>query len=229
MVNMQKRETEALGELLAVVRKLRGEGGCPWDRAQTHESLRRYLLEETYEVLEALDAADEVGLREELGDLLLQIFFHAELAREAGHFGLAEVAGDERDKMVRRHPHVFGDATAEEALADWEAGKSREKGRRTLSDRLASVPRALPALLRTQKYIEKCADDHAAPLPTDEMQEKILALAGVPSATDPARAAGGFLLAAVAAFRTAGIECEGALSLAADRFFDEVKKGEKTL
>ncbi len=229
MENMQKREEAALCELLSVVRRLRGEGGCPWDRAQTHETLRRYLIEETYEVLEALDAGDFVGLREELGDLLLQILFHAELAREAGHFEFADVVGDECDKMVRRHPHVFGDATAEEALADWEAGKSREKGRRTLSDRLASVPHALPALLRTHKYMEKCAAENENYLPPRKVREEILSLSGVSSAQDPTRAAGDFLLAAVAAFHDAGIECEGALTLAADRFFEDVKNTEKPL
>lgn len=229
MMNEKKNEAEAVSELLTVVRRLRGEGGCPWDRAQTHESLRRYLLEETYEVLEALDGKDAVGLREELGDLLLQILFHAELSREAGEFDLADIAHDEVDKMVRRHPHVFGNATAEEALADWEAGKSREKGRRTLADRLSSVPLALPALLRAQKYMEKCTGEECAPLPPRDAQNAILSLSGVLNSPDPLGAAGDFLLAAVAAFASVGIECEGALTYAVNRFFEGVKKAEKAL
>jgi hypothetical protein len=118
---------------------------------------------------------------------------------------------------------------AEEALANWEAGKSREKGRVTLWDRLASVPYALPALLRTQKYMEKCAGGCDELLPPRELQEGILSLSGVSYASDPASAAGDFLLAAVAAFQAVGIECEGALTLAADRLLAKVKKAEKAL
>ena len=229
MEEFQSREATAVAELLQTVRSLRGEGGCPWDRSQTHESLRRYLIEETYEVLEALDEGDMDGLREELGDLLLQILFHAEIAHDAGFFGLAEVAADETEKMIRRHPHVFADAEAEITLATWEADKNREKGRRTLSDRLGSVPYGLPSLLRAQKYMEKSQRENVAGFPPQCMTDKILTLAALSEAEDPARAAGDFLLAAVAAFSSLGIECEGALAHAADRFFVGVKKSENPL
>src|SRR5919201_2584370 len=113
-------------ELLSVMTRLRGDGGCPWDREQTRESLRPFLIEEAYEVLEALDAGDAARIREELGDLLFQVVFHAELARERGEFSMDDLLAVLIDKMVRRHPHVFGDrtiGTATEALAQWEAIK----------------------------------------------------------------------------------------------------------
>ena len=131
---LQKREGESLAALAAVVRRLRGEGGCPWDRAQTHGSLRRYLIEESYEVVEAIDEGSSAALREELGDLLLQILFHAEIERENGTFDFSHVADDEREKMFRRHPHVFGEATAADVLVTWEDTKNAEKGRQTLSN-----------------------------------------------------------------------------------------------
>lgn len=134
--------------------RLRSPGGCPWDAAQTHRSLTRYLLEETYEVLEAIETGDLVLLREELGDLLLQVLFHARLAQEAPDgtaFDIDEVAGDLVDKLVRRHPHVFSDARAGDAEAlneTWERQKIAEKGRTSAVD---GVPLAQPALALAAK------------------------------------------------------------------------------
>ncbi len=152
------------GEVAAfaeVVRRLRAD--CPWDREQTHQSLRRHLLEESYEVLEALDHLDvDAGegydsLEEELGDLLFQIVFHARLAAEEGRFDLADVARGVSTKLIGRHPHVFGDATAassEELAVQWEAAKVAEKGRASVMD---GIPAALPALLYAQKVQRKAA------------------------------------------------------------------------
>ena len=205
--------TEAVGELIAVVERLRGEDGCPWDRAQTHESLRRYLIEETYEVAEAIDHRDPLALREELGDLLLQIIFHAELEREAGGFSMREVAEDEARKMVERHPHVFGDARAEEVLASWEASKSATKGRRTLAERLDSVPSCLPALLRAQKLLEKCAGGGGeALLPSVDAWDSILGDGEIGE-----EAAGDLLLSLTEALRRRGVVCEEALAKASAR------------
>ena len=147
--------------LLDVMMRLRAPHGCPWDRAQTRTSLKPYLIEESYEVLEAIDSGRSAPLQEELGDLLFQVVFHARLAEELGEFTTADLLRQLIDKMVRRHPHVFGDAsvgTATEALAQWEAIKQREaeeRGqRRSILD---GVPRALPALLRAQRVQTKAA------------------------------------------------------------------------
>lgn len=147
-----------LEKALAAVKALRGEGGCPWDRAQTHESLRPFLLEETYEVLEALDERKDKGdgpLREELGDLLFQVLLHSEIARERGAFDIHDVAGDLAAKLVRRHPHVFSEnklETPEEVIEAWQKTKEKEKPKES---RLDGIPPALPALQRGLKVIEK--------------------------------------------------------------------------
>jgi MazG family protein len=147
--------------LLDVMMRLRAPHGCPWDREQTRVSLKPYLIEEAYEVLEAIESGRSAPLKEELGDLLFQVVFHARLAEELGEFTMADLLTQLIDKMVRRHPHVFGDAsvgTATEALAQWEAIKQREaveKGQpRSMLD---GVPRALPALLRAQRVQSKAA------------------------------------------------------------------------
>ncbi len=137
--------------LQEVVHHLRSPEGCPWDRQQTHQSLRRFLLEETYEVLEALDRDDPQALKEELGDLLLQIALHVAIAGEGNEFLLGDVIGHHVEKLVRRHPHVFGDVEvsgAEEVLRNWEAIKRAEKAQNGEEETFADVPRALPALMR---------------------------------------------------------------------------------
>ena len=145
--------------LTSVMARLRGEKGCPWDREQTHATLKPYLIEEAYEVLEAIDAERMDKLQEELGDLLLQVVFHAQVAAEAGDFDLAGVAKTIADKLVRRHPHVFGDVEVDGVagvLANWERIKGHEYGEERASA-LAGVPAALPALMRAQKLQIKAA------------------------------------------------------------------------
>jgi len=145
--------------LAAIMARLRGEGGCPWDRQQTHASLKRYLIEEAYEVLEAIDAGRLDKLQEELGDVLLQVVFHAQVAVEAGEFDLARVVQTIADKLVRRHPHVFGDTEVDGVrgvLANWDRIKSHEYGDERASA-LAGVPAALPALMRAEKLQAKAA------------------------------------------------------------------------
>jgi MazG family protein len=152
---------EAIERLVAIMSRLRGPDGCPWDREQTLSSLRPYLLEETYEVLEAIDAGDPREHCEELGDLLLQIVFQAQLAGEAGQFSFADVAEAISDKLVSRHPHVFGTAQVKDAegvLKQWAALKRREKtakggGRSALE----GVPREMPALARAERLTEKAS------------------------------------------------------------------------
>ena len=162
-MNEQAKELSAkkrydFDDLCAIVRVLRGEGGCPWDRAQTHASIRSCAIEEAYEVAEAIDKNDPVLLCEELGDLLFQAVFHAQLEAERGGFTIGDVVNSNARKMIDRHPQVFGNeepTDADEALARWEARKVAEKGRVTLSSRLRAVPAMLPALMRAQKIAKK--------------------------------------------------------------------------
>ncbi|GAB2975787.1 MazG nucleotide pyrophosphohydrolase domain-containing protein [Nocardioides montaniterrae] len=195
--------TDAVSEFVAVMRRLRAE--CAWKQEQTHRSLARYLLEETHETLEAIDRGDHEHLREELGDLLLQVVFHAVIAEEAGVFDLDEVARGITEKMMRRNPHVFPPAalagssvaepvetlSADEVDAQWQRIKATEKGRTSLVD---GIPPTLPALLYADKLLARLAD------------------AGRPVAVDPASAdIGERLLALVAEARDAGVDPEQAL------------------
>jgi len=154
-----KSKQNLFEELIAIMKRLRAPGGCPWDAEQTHESLTRYLLEETYEVIEAIEAHDPGHLKEELGDLLLQPVFHAAIAEEAGTFTIDDVIRTLCDKLIRRHPHVFGDLQIADSAAqieNWEKIKKSEKGAEHLSA-LSGVPPHLPALLKAQKITEKAA------------------------------------------------------------------------
>lgn len=153
--NEEAHDFKSLCELTAV---LRGEGGCPWDREQTHESIRNDLIEETYEVIEAIDNADPVLLREELGDVMFQVLFHSRIEEEKENFTIDDVINDICKKMILRHPHVFGDVTVDgagEVLENWDKIKKVEKNRKTVSESMESVPKQLPALMRAQKIAKK--------------------------------------------------------------------------
>jgi MazG family protein len=203
---------DALGELVAVVARLRRE--CPWDREQTHLSLRRYLLEETYEVLEALDRGDSLRLKDELGDLLLQVLMHAAIAEEEGRFGVQEVARAETEKMVRRHPHVFAGAPvsgAQEVLQNWETLKALEQeGGHSVLD---GVPPLLPALARAQA-VQQRADRAGFPLPARE---------GLFPGVAGEAEFGDLLFALVALGRQLGLQAEDALRAATLRFEERVR------
>src|SRR5438105_6047096 len=159
-----------LAAVFEVVRRLRAPDGCPWDKEQTHESLRPYLLEETYELLEAIDSGDEAKLREELGDVLLQVAMHAEIAAEEGRFDAAQISEQEAAKMVARHPHVFGDREvhdAEDVLRNWERDKQEAAGGAdgTKPSVVDKVPATLPALAWTlgiQKRAARVGFDYAS-------------------------------------------------------------------
>src|SRR5580658_2548440 len=152
-----RQDGGTLPRLVAVMRRLLAPDGCPWDREQSFETLRRYVLEEACEVIDAIDGGDRKALREELGDLLLQVVFQAELGRREGSFAIDDVVSGIVEKLVHRHPHVFGDMKAEDAdevLRNWEKLKAIEKKGRGL---LGGVPRSLPALTRAQRVGEKVA------------------------------------------------------------------------
>ena len=158
-MNVQKRYT--FEDLRDIIEQLRSENGCPWDKVQTHESLRADMLEEAYEAVDAIDKGDMDNLKEELGDVLMQVVFHSSIEAQKGGFTLDDVIQGICEKMVYRHPHVFGEIsvdTAEQVLVNWEALKKKEKHMQTQTDVLKSVPDALPALTRAKKVQKKAAD-----------------------------------------------------------------------
>lgn len=155
---VKDKDGEALERLVEIVKILRNE--CPWDSVQTHESLRRCMIEEAYEAVDAITEHDIENLREELGDVLLQVVFHGNLAEEEGYFDLSAVINEECEKMLRRHPHIFLEErakTIDKALEKWENMKNEEHGETSHGDKLRRVPRSLPALLRSAKVQEKAA------------------------------------------------------------------------
>ncbi|MFZ5482147.1 MAG: nucleoside triphosphate pyrophosphohydrolase [Myxococcota bacterium] len=212
-------------ELRRLVERLRAE--CPWDRAQDHRSMRPYLLEETYEVIDALDAGDAARLRDELGDLLFQVYFHARLAEERGEFDIQQVADAIVAKMVERHPHVFAGTDDDPSVAGWEA---RKAAARRGGSRFDSVPRALPALLRAHRVGEKVAHvgfdwpdlDGVLAKVDEERRELAEALAGGDRA-EIEHEYGDLLLACANLGRFLGIPGEDALREANRRFEDRFR------
>lgn len=160
MVNYTQKSKYDLNDFREIVAILRHPGGCPWDMVQTHESIRRDLLEETAELAEAIDTGDLDLMREELGDVLMQVLFHSSIEEDAGHFDINDVADYAAKKMIYRHPHVFGDVTVsdlEEELNNWDALKRKEKAQNNYTDVLNAVARTLPATWRAEKVTKKAA------------------------------------------------------------------------
>jgi XTP/dITP diphosphohydrolase len=200
-------------DLVATMDRLRSPGGCPWDAEQTHESLATYLVEETYETLEAIETGDRRHLREELGDLVLQVVFHSRIAAEHPDepWSVDDVAGDIVDKLVRRHPHVFGTSTADTAAdveAGWERQKAAEKGRSSAVD---GVPMALPALSLATKLVHRAEKNgvDVEPVEGDDLGARLMSL--------------------VVEARAAGLDAEAELRAAARRFADRVRAAESDL
>ena len=212
--------------LRAIVSILRSPDGCPWDREQTHESLRAGLLEEACEAIDAITRADDANLREELGDLLLQVIFHADLAGERGAFTLEDAAHHVCEKLVRRHPHVFGDADASDTsavLRQWEQIKREEKG--ASASVMDGIPRALPALVRAANVQKKAArvgfDWPDASGVIDKFREEVAELSAEIGSGDAKRIEhelGDILFTAANMARKLGVEPELALELANQRF-----------
>jgi tetrapyrrole methylase family protein/MazG family protein len=213
---------ERLLELLKVMARLRAPGGCPWDAEQTHASLARHLLEESHEVLDAIDSGDPGRLQDELGDLLLQVVFHAEMAREAGEYDIDDVASGTVEKLIRRHPHVFGDVEvsgAEEVLTNWEKIKAGEKAEP--QGILEDIPSTLPALARASKVQRRAAGDGFEWRSTEgalgKLREEVEELASA-SPDEVEDELGDVLFAATSVARRLGVDPEGALRRATDRF-----------
>lgn len=232
---------ELFEDLVGVMARLRGEGGCPWDREQTHASLKRYALEETYELLEAIDEDDADAIREELGDVLLQVLFHSQMAKEGRRFAVEEVMTGLRDKLVRRHPHVFGGesaADADEVLRNWEKVKATEKpGSRGQGHSLfTSVPRAMPALARAQRIGDKAAGvgfDWPDAEPVWGKVEEELAELREAAETGEARRVeeelGDLLFSVVNLGRFLDVQAEEALAGAVERFQQRFARVEREL
>ena len=213
-------------DLLKIMHRLRSPGGCPWDREQTHQSLARHLLEEAHETLEAIDSGDQGRLREELGDLLLQVVFHAEMAMEEGSFDIDDVAEGIVTKLIRRHPHVFGDVSvdsASEVLVNWERIKAEEKGEHPVDE---EIPATLPALARAAKVQRRAAGygfdwrtpDGALRKLREELRELEEASSPEGSRERVEEELGDVLFAAAAVARTVDVDPESALRKATRRF-----------
>ena len=236
MVNFERKPAYGYADLLEIIRLLRSPEGCPWDKVQTHESLRRGLLEEAYEAAEAIDRQDSAALREELGDLLMLVAFHADIESDAGRFTMDDVCDGEVRKVLFRHPHVFGSGhedSPESVLVSWEALKRQEKGQQTTADAMDAVARSLPGLWRAEKLQSKAAgvgfdwpDIHGA---LDKLEEETQELRrAVDSGQGVAEELGDVLFAAVKTCRFAGVDPESAIAATCEKFirrFRAVEEG----
>lgn len=217
------KESYDLRDFVALVSYLRSPNGCPWDQVQTHESIRRNFLEETYEACEAIDAGDLVHMREELGDVLMQVLFHTDIEREAGHFDIDDVADAACKKLVYRHPHVF--RRDEPDAPDWDTMKQRERAQTTTAEAMDSVARSLPALWRCDKIQAKAAktgfewpDVHAALDKVDEETRELRAAVASGDTEAIGEELGDLLFAAVKVARFASIDPEQAAHAACEKF-----------
>jgi tetrapyrrole methylase family protein/MazG family protein len=223
---MDSQDSQDLGTYQAlekVVARLLGPGGCPWDREQTHQSLKRNLLEECYELMEAIDSGDQKHMAEELGDILVQVAFHIQLAREEGSFGPQEVFTSINEKLIRRHPHIFGDVeahTAEEVKANWEDIKQKERG--DDSSRLSSIPRDLPALAYAQLLQDRASlagfDWDRPEGALDKIEEEVRELAEAGNQEEKESEFGDILFSLVNTGRWMSIQVEESLRLSNQRF-----------
>ncbi len=234
---LEKTAPYTFDDLVTVVELLRSEGGCPWDMEQTHKSIRNDFIEETYEVIEAIDTEDPVLLREELGDVLLQVVFHARIEQENDVFGMEEVSNDICAKLIHRHPHVFGTVEVEnsaEVLKNWEAIKGEEKQRITMTDKLRAIPPMYPALMRAQKVGKKaaCFDFGSADEVYKKLDEEIAEVKAAAASGDQAAVEeelGDLLLTVTSLARKLGVKSEEALFHATNKFIDRFEKVENAV
>ena len=232
MVDFQCKARYGWEDLLEITRLLRAPGGCPWDREQTHASIRRNFLEETYEVLDALDRDDPHDMCEERGDILMQVALHTQIEVEQGRFTMDDVVDGVAKKLVYRHPHVFGAVqadTTEEVLVNWESLKRTEKGQRSTADAIESVPHTLPALWRAEKISSKTAKagfDWASALSAlgkleeevRELRQALEADGGLDAPHGVQEELGDLLFIAAKIGQMSGVDPEEALHLACDKF-----------
>lgn len=224
-------------DLCILVEVLRSEKGCPWDREQTHRSIRKDFIEETYEVIEAIDTDNPVLMREELGDVMLQVVFHACIGSEEKQFDIDDVTNDICAKLIHRHPHVFGSVqadTSERVLENWEAIKSEEKERVTVTHKLRAIPPMLPALMRAEKVGKKakCFDFANADEVILKLDEEISEFKAAYEGADKANIEeeiGDVLLTLTSLCRKVGVDPEVALNKATDKFIDRFETVENAV
>jgi len=234
MIDFVRKNSYGLKDLEEIVAILRAPGGCPWDGEQTHESIRRDLLEECCEVIEAIDDKSTDHLKEELGDVLLQVFMHAQMEKEQGSFTVDDVADGICKKLIYRHPHVFGEvevSSSDEVLVNWEALKRTEKGQDTYTDTLTAVAKSLPSLWRAEKVQKKAKKagfdwpDAAGAL--DKLSEELGELKeAVAQGTNIEEELGDLLFAAVNVSRFVKVDPEMALTAATEKFISRFAKVE---
>lgn len=227
-VDFEIKNKYNIEDLIRIVEVLRAPGGCPWDREQTHQSIKKNFIEETYEVIEAINKDDAEGLREELGDVLLQVLLHCQMESEKGVFDFNDVANDLCKKLVVRHPHVFGEKSAQneaEALERWDEIKLKTKGMKKQSEAMLKVPREFPALMRAQKIQEKAAkagfdwndENGAIEKLFEEINELKTALSGG-NQNEISDEMGDVLFSCVNISRFAKSDAEESLSASTDKF-----------
>ena len=235
--NFQFKENYDVNDLIDIVRILRSPEGCPWDREQDHKSIRRDFLEETYEVIEAINKDDKDMLMEELGDVLLQVVFHTQIEREKGAFELSDVADGICKKMIERHPHVFGDVnaeTSEQVLENWDVIKKRTKQQKSQTESMLSIPREFPALMRADKVQKKASkvgfDWDNADGAFDKISEELLELKQAYKQGNQENIheeLGDLLFSVVNVSRFVKADSEEALTNSTDKFIDRFSKVEK--
>jgi len=216
---LKSKEKYDATDLELIVALLRSEGGCPWDMEQTHESIRKDLIEETYETIEAIDNADSESLCEELGDVMLQVMMHSRMGEEDGKFTFLDVTTGVCAKMIERHPHVFGEVkvnNSSDVLRNWDKIKQDKKGQKQLSETLGSVSKALPSLMRASKLAHKAAK-------VGVKNERTADYSGV---SDDELAA--MLFGIAAELDRRGLDAERALYDECDRFMQDVEKAERS-
>lgn len=237
MTDFEFKDSYDVRDLVKIMKILRAPGGCPWDAEQTHESIKKNLIEETYEVIEAINKNDKELLCEELGDLLMQVVFHAQMENESGEFDFDAVSDGVCKKLIERHPHVFGEVSisgVDDVLTNWDAIKRKSKGQKSTTESMLSVPRELPALMRATKLQKKAADvgfdwdDVSGAL--DKLEEEISELRQAIDNKDSANISeelGDVLFSAVNVSRFVKTDAEEALTASSDKFlsrFTEVEK-----
>ncbi len=223
------KDTYGIDDLLAIMAVLRSENGCPWDKVQTHKSIRRDFIEECYEAVEAIDTDDKELMREELGDVLLQVVFHVRMEEEEGNFNFADVVNDLCHKLVDRHPHVFGTVSAEntdEALDSWNKAKQKLKGQTTGTETLESVSRALPAIMRAQKLCSRAKRAGMEPGSTANAAEEIAKEAENLKNGVSAEGIGRILFLVSRLAWLEDMDAEECLTRESDRFIEEFRRAE---
>ena len=236
-MTFKQKDTYGIEDLREIMRVLRSENGCPWDREQTHASIRKDFIEETYEVIEAIDEQNPAMLRDELGDVLLQVVFHTQIEEEAGAFSFDDVVDEICKKLIVRHPHVFGDANVSnvsDVLDQWTRIKQETKGQKTASETLCAVPKQLPALMRSQKVqnrAKKAGFDYPdVSMAFDDLKSEVTELQSALQAQDEnniEEELGDVLFSAVNVARLCGKDAEEMLTGSCNKFIERFQRVER--